>query len=56
VVKNSPWRVAPSKKGGSWLPLALFGGKSSLGRFESDADNENGVDLEGVLPKGRVRG
>jgi hypothetical protein len=56
VVKNSPWRIARKKKGGSWLPLTLFGSKSSLDRFESDTDNESRVDPEGVLPRGRAKG
>jgi hypothetical protein len=53
VIKNSPWRVARRKKGGSWLPLALFGSKSSLDRFESDTD-ESVADPDGAQMRGRL--
>jgi hypothetical protein len=54
VIKNSPWRVARRKKGGSWLPLALFGSKTSLERVESDTD-ESGPDPDGPYMRGRTR-
>jgi hypothetical protein len=54
ILENSPWKPVPrKKKGSSWLPLALFGSKSSLDRFTTDSENESGVDPEGALRRGR---
>lgn len=46
VLTTSASTGPPRPKDGSWLPLDVFGSKSSLDRFGSDTDNESGVDPE----------